>query len=193
MSQITLPTPAYQQYVLGQLATGGTDPVTGATLPAQPAEIPFYQKMFSLLPASGGSPVPIVGCPLGTNGDGCASQRQASLNNSDGENLIVVKIDHTINANNSVWYRFQQDTGLQAAYTDPVNPVFNSYSPQPQRTLVAGYTHVFSSSIVNQFNPGASWYSSIFEPNHYSQVQGTFPIVLASGSDSRSVYDDRRQ
>ncbi len=184
VSQITLPTPAYQQYVLGQLATGGTDPVTGLALPAQPAEIPFYRKMFSLLPAAGGSPVPIVGCPLGTNGDGCASQRQASLNNSDGENLIVVKIDHTIDANNSVWYRFQQDTGLQAAYTDPVNPVFNSYSPQPQRTLVAGYTHVFSSTFVNQFNPGASWYSSIFEPNNYSQVVETFPIVLESASDS---------
>jgi len=184
VSQITLPTPAYQQYVLGQLATGGTDPVTGATLPAQPAEIPFYQKMFSLSPASGGSPVPIVGCPLGTNGDGCASQRQASLNNSDSENLVVVKIDHTINADNSIWYRFQQDTGLQAAFTDPVNPVFNSYSPQPQRTLVAGYTLVFSSSVVNQFNPGASWYSSIFQPNNYSQVLDAFPIVLASGSDS---------
>jgi Carboxypeptidase regulatory-like domain len=183
LSQITLPTPAYQQYVLGQLAVGGTDPVTGTSLPAEPAEIPFYQKMFSLLPAPGGSPVPIVGCPLGTGGDGCASQRQASLNNSDSENLIVVKIDHAINAKDSVWYRFQQDTGLQAAYTDPINPIFNSYSPQPQRTLVAGYTHVFSPSLVNQLNPGASWYSSIFEPNNYAQVQQTFPIVFASGSD----------
>jgi hypothetical protein len=184
VSQITLPTPAYQQYVLGQLATGGSDPVTGAFLPAEPSEISFYRKMFSLLPAPGGSPVPIVGCPLGTAGDGCASQRQASLNNTDSENLIVVKIDHTINAKDSVWYRFQQDTGLQAAYTDPINSIFNSYSPQPQRTLVAGYTHVFSPALVNQFNPGASWYSSIFEPNNYSQVQQTFPIVLASGSDS---------
>ncbi len=43
----TLPTPAYQQYVLGQLAIGGYDPVTGASLPAQPAEIPFYKNMFS--------------------------------------------------------------------------------------------------------------------------------------------------
>ena len=25
--------------------------------------------------------------------------------------------------------------------------------------LVAGYTHIFSSNLVNQFNPGASWYS----------------------------------
>ena len=184
VSQITLPTPAYQQYVLGQLAVGGTDPVTSISLPAQPAEIPFYQKMFSLLPVPGGSPVPIVGCPLGTNGDGCASQRQASLNNSDSENLIVVKIDHTINAKDSIWYRFQQDTGLQAAYTDPINPIFNSYSPQPQRTLVVGYTHLFSPTLVNQFNPGSSWYASIFEPNNYSQVQQTFPIVLACGSSS---------
>ena len=184
VSQITLPTPAYEQYVLSQLGTGGTDPVTGISLPAQPTEIPFYQRMFSLLPAQGGSPVPIVGCPLGANGDGCASQRQASLNNSDSENLIVVKLDHTINARDSVWYRFQQDTGLQAAYTDSINPIFNSYSPQPQRTLVAGYTHVFNPTAVNQFNPGASWYSSIFEPNNYSQVQQTFPVVLASGGDS---------
>ncbi|MGA8159615.1 MAG: TonB-dependent receptor [Acidobacteriaceae bacterium] len=184
ISQVTLPTPAYQQYVLGQLAVGGTDPVTGTSLPAQPGEIPFYRMMFSLLPAPGGSPVPIVGCPLGSYGDGCASQRQASLNNSDSENLIVAKIDQTINTNNSVWYRFQQDTGLQAAYTDPIDPIFNSYSPQPQRTLVVGYTHVFSPTLVNQFNPGASWYSSIFEPNNYAQVQQEFPIVLASGSDS---------
>ena len=141
--------------------------------------------MFSLLPAPGGSPVPDRWDALSEpTADGCANQRQASLNNSDSENLLVVKIDHTINAKDSVWYRFQQDTGLQAAYTDPINPIFNSYSPQPQRTLVAGYTHVFSPSLVNQFNPGASWYSSIFEPNNYSQVQQSFPIVLASGSDS---------
>ena len=184
ISQITLPTPAYQHYVLQQLALGGTDPVTGTSLPAESAEIPFYQKMFSLLPAPGGSSVSIVGCPLGANKEGCASQRQASLNNSDSENLIVVKIDHTVNAKDSVWYRFQQDTGLQAAYTDPINPIFNAYSPQPQRTLVVGYTHLFSPALVNQFNPGASWYASIFEPYNFSQAQQTFPIVLASASDS---------
>ncbi len=115
---------------------------------------------------------------------GARRRDRPPLNNSDGESLIVVKIDHTINRKDSVWFRFQQDTGLQAAFTDPINSIFNSYSPQPQRTLVAGYTHVFSPALVNQFNPGASWYSSIFEPNNFSQVQQTFPIVLASASDS---------
>lgn len=81
-----------------------------------------------------------------------------------------------------IWYRFQQDTGLQAAFTDPIDPIFNSYSPQPQRTLVVGYTHIFSPTLVNQFNPGASWYASIFEPNNFAQVLQTFPIVLAGGT-----------
>ena len=110
---------------------------------------------------------------------GLRNPAAGSLNNSDSENLIVLKIDQTINAKDSVWYRFQQDTGLQAEYTDPINSIFNAYSPQPQRTLVVGYTHVFSPRLVNQFNPGASWYSSIFEPNNYAQVQQTFPIVLS--------------
>lgn len=182
VSQAVVPSPAYQQYVLSQLPFGGVDPITGATLPAEPAEVPFYQRMFALYTNTAGTPIPVNSCPL-ANGLGCANRREESLQNSDHENLVVVKIDETINSANTVWYRFQSDTGLQAAYTDPINSIFNSYSPQPQRTLVAGYTHIFSPNLVNQFNPGASWYSSIFEPNNFSQVLGTFPIVLAAGSN----------
>jgi hypothetical protein len=196
VSEVTAPSPVYQQYVLQQLTTGGVDPTTGTVLPAQPAEVPLYRSMFSLYNNTSGTPVPVSTCPFdangsllptpsnGTllNGSGCANQRQASLNNKDTENLIVLKIDHTINAKNSIWYRFQQDTGLQAAYTDPINPIFNAFSPQPQRTLVVGYTHLFTPNLVNQFNPGASWYASIFEPNNFSAVQQQFPIVLQAGS-----------
>jgi hypothetical protein len=196
VSQAVVPTPAYQQYVLGQLPAGGTDPITGTVLPPQPGEVAFYRSMFALYRNTSGTPVPINTCPLDASGailpsppaaglldgSGCANQRQESLNNIDSENLIVVKIDHTINANNNIWYRFQQDTGLQAAFTDPINAIFNAYSPQPQRTLVVGYTHVFSPDLVNQFNPGASWYASVFQPNDFAQVLATFPLVLAGGT-----------
>ena len=199
VSQAIAPTLAYQQYVLGQLAQGGTDPITGTALPAEPQEIGFYQSMFKLYGNTDGTPIAVNSCPLDSGGNllpgtqtsgivmdgsGCANQRQVSLTNSDTENLLVVKIDHTIDRNNSVWYRFQQDTGLQAAYTDPINSMFNSYSPQPQRTLVAGYTHIFNPNLVNQFNPGASWYSSIFEPYNFAQVRQTFPIVLEAGTNN---------
>jgi len=201
VSQVVAPSPAYQQYVLGQLALGGTDPITGTSLPPEPREIPFYRSMFKLYRSTAGTPVAVSSCPLDASGillsgmqtsgslfdgSGCANQRQVSLTNSDSENLMVVKIDHTIDRNDSVWYRFQQDTGLQAAYTDPINAMFNSYSPQPQRTLVAGYTHIFTPNLVNQFNPGGSWYSSIFEPENFTNVRAAFPIVVAAGSNNVS-------
>jgi hypothetical protein len=199
VSQVVAPSPTYQQYALSQLVVGGTDPITGTALPPEPQEIPFYRSMFNLYRSAAGTPVSVSSCPLdangvllpGTqtsgslfNGSGCANQSQESLTNSDSENLLVVKIDHTIDRSNSVWYRFQQDTGLQAAYTDPINAMFDSYSPQPQRTLVAGYTHIFSSNLVNQFNPGGSWYSSIFEPKNFEQVLAVFPVVLIAGSNN---------
>ena len=199
VTQVVAPSPAYQQYVLKQLSLGGKDPITGTELPPEPAEVPFYRSMFSLYQSTAGTPVPVSSCPLDASGAllpgaqtsghlfdgaGCANQSERSLTNDDYENLIVLKIDHTINASNSTWYRFQQDTGLQAAYTDAVNPIFDSYSPQPQRTLVAGYTHIFSPDLVNQFNPGVSWYSSIFEPDNYAQVLEKFPIVLMAGSNN---------
>jgi hypothetical protein len=182
VTQAVVPSPAYQQYVLSQLPIGGVDPITGTMLPAEPAEVDFFKSMFALLDNTAGTAIPVNSCPL-ANGFGCANQRQESLENSDHETVFVLKIDHTINAANTVWYRFQSDTGLQAAYTDPINVIFNSYSPQPQYTLVAGYTHIFRPNLVNQFNPGASWYSSIFEPNNFAQVQQTFPIVLAAGGN----------
>jgi len=199
VARTTVPSLAYQQYVLQQLPQGGFDPINGTVLPAQPEEVAFYQKMFGLYSNTAGTHTPVLTCPLdasgtllpGTqtstnlfNGSGCANKRTQSLNNIDSENLIVAKIDHTLNANNSVWYRFQQDTGLQAAYTDAINPIFNAYSPQPQRTIVLGYTHLFTPTLVNQFNPGASWYSSLFLPNNYPQVLQRFPIVLAGGSSN---------
>jgi hypothetical protein len=199
IARSTVPSVAYEQYVLQQLPQGGTDPINGTVLPAQPAEVSLYQTMFGLYSSTAGTPTPVLSCPLDTsgallpgtqsasnlfNGSGCANIRTQSLNNDDKENLFVLKIDHTMSTKDSAWYKYQQDTGLQAAFTDPINPIFNSYSSQPQRTGVAGYTHIFTPNLVNQFNPGVSWYSSIFFPNNYAQVLQQFPIVLAGGSSN---------
>lgn len=199
VARSTVPSAAYEQYVLQQLPLGGTDPVNGTTLPAEPGAVPLYQAIFGLYSSTAGTPVAVLSCPLGAggallpgtqsasnlfNGEGCANVRTQSLNNKDSENLIVLKIDHTIGSKDNVWYKYQQDTGLQAAYTDPINSIFNSYSPQPQRTGVMGYTHLFTPNLISQFNPGVSWYSSLFLPNDYASVLQRMPIVLAAGSSS---------
>ncbi len=76
------------------------------------------------------------------------------------------------------WFRFQADTGLQAAYTDPINPLFNAASPQPLYSFATGYTHVFSQNLVNYFNPAFSWYESLFGPTDLSKTLAAWPIVL---------------
>ncbi len=191
----TVPTAAFQQYVLQQLPLGRTDSVTGSAYPAAPQLVPFYQRMFSLYQNSSGTPLAVLGCPLGIggapavgnppNGNGCANRQSVSHSSDDHEQVQTVRIDHNLDANNVTWFRFQSDTGLQAAYTDPINPLFNAISSQPLYSFASGYTHVFSQNLVNYFNPGFSWYESLFGPGNLEKTLAAFPIVLqGSGADA---------
>ncbi len=178
VSTITIPTPQLESYILQQLPVGGRDVLTGAKYPAQPQLVPFYRKLFSLYTNTSGTPVPVLGCPLGNNGDGCAVRRSVSQSSADHEQVQTGRVDYNIDSNNIAWFRFQADTGLQAAYTDPINPVFNAVSPQPLYSFASGYTHVFSSRLVNYFNPAFSWYESLFGPTDLAATLAAFPIVL---------------
>ena len=179
VTPVTVPSPQFQNYVLSQLQQGGLDPVTGARYPAAPQLVPFYQRMFSLYRNTAGTPLPVLGCPLGVNGNGCANRQDVSQSSADHEQVFTVRVDHNLSADNSVWYRFQADTGVQAAYTDPINPLFNATSPQPLYSFASGYTHLFSPSLVNYFNPAFSWYASLFGPTDPAKTLAAFPIVLA--------------
>ncbi len=55
----TVPTQAFEQYVLQQLPLGGTDAITGSIYPAAPQIVPFYKNMFSLYGNTTGSPLAI--------------------------------------------------------------------------------------------------------------------------------------
>ena len=170
-----VPTAAFQQYVLQQLPLGYIDPTNPKNdLPAAPQEVPFYQKMFSLYTNTNGAPYAIDGCPIAI----CANQQSVSHTSDDHEQVQTARVDYNINQNDSSWFRFQSDAGLQAAWTDPINPVFNALSPQPLYSFAAGYTHVFSQNLVNYFNPAFSWYESLFGPSNLQKTLSAFPIVL---------------
>ena len=183
----TVPTPALQNYVLQQLPLGGTDSVTGSVYQPSPESVLFYQKMFSLYGNTSGTPLTVLGCPfdvggvapaIANDGNGCANRQSISHSSADHEQVQTVRIDYNINEKNTTWFRFQTDNGLQAAYTDPINPLFNALSPQPLYSFAAGYTHVFSQNLVNYFNPAFSWYGSLFGPSDFQKTLAAFPIVL---------------
>ena len=164
----TVPTSAFQTYMLQHVPS---------------SETAFYANMFSLYGNLSGTPQAVLGCPLGlggngNDGDGCANRQSVSHSSDDHEQVQTVRIDYNIDEKNTTWFRFQSDTGVQAAYTDPINPLFNSVSPQPLYSFAAGYTHVFSQNLVNYFNPAFSWYASLFGPSDLQKTLAAFPIVL---------------
>jgi hypothetical protein len=197
VTPVTVPTAAFQRYVLQQLPVGGTDAVTATSYPPSPQLVPFYQKMFSLYGNTSGTPLAVLGCPLNSdgnpaagnppNGNGCANRQSISHSSNDHEQVQTVRLDYNLNAKNTAWLRFQLDTGLQAAYTDPINSLFDSVSSQPLYSLAAGYTHVFSQDLVNYFNPGFSWYESLFGPRDFEKTLAAFPIVL-QGSGANAPF-----
>jgi len=197
VSATTVPTSAFQNYVIQQLPLGGVDSVTGSTYRPAPQLVPFYKKLFSLYGNTAGTPLPVLGCPLNSDGtaaggdlpdgNGCANRRSVSHSSDDREQVQTARIDYNIDSGNIAWFRFQSDTGLQAAYTDPINPLFNAISSQPLYSLAAGYTRVFSAHLVNYFNPAFSWYESLFEPADLQKTLAAFPIVL-QGSGANAPF-----
>jgi hypothetical protein len=195
VTSTTVPSAGFQEYVLQQLPLGGTDSVTGSDYAPAAQMVPFYQKMFSLYGNTNGTPLAVLGCPLnfnGTaasgnppNGNGCANRQSISHSSDDHEQVQTARLDYNINQKDTTWFRFQVDTGVQAAYTDPINSLFDAVSPQPLYSFAAGYTHVFSQNLVNYFNPAFSWYESLFGPNDFQKTLSAFPIVLhGSGANA---------
>jgi Carboxypeptidase regulatory-like domain len=197
VSATTVPTRAFESYVIQQLPRGGTDSITGSVYQPAPQLVPFYQKLFSLYGNTAGSPLQILGCPLESNGglaggnppngDGCANRQSISHSSDDREQVQTARVDYNINEKNTTWFRFQADTGLQAAYTDPINPLFNATSSQPLYSFATGYTHIFSQNVVNYFNPAFSWYESLFGPADFEKTLSAFPIVL-QGSGANAPF-----
>jgi Carboxypeptidase regulatory-like domain len=192
----TVSSAAFQQYVLQQLPLGGTDSVSGAKYAPAPQLVPFYQQMFSLYRGTVGAPPAVLGCPfdvgggppaVANDGNGCANRQSVSHSSADHEQVQTARIDYNINQRDTAWFRFQTDNGLQAAYTDPINLLFNAISPQPLYSFAAGYTHVFSQNLVNYFNPAFSWYESLFGPSDFEKTLAAFPIVL-EGSGANAPF-----
>ncbi|MGH9506743.1 MAG: carboxypeptidase regulatory-like domain-containing protein [Terriglobales bacterium] len=185
---VVSPSPAFEQYVTNTLASGATaaDPGVKACGPtgtgqcqitANPATIPFYQKMWGLYP-SGGTPAAIADCPASLGADGCALQQTLDKTNATGQTYVLYRMDDDISANNTVWFKYDQNLGTQATYTDPLNAVFNVYSYQPERDGEAEWTHIFSPNVLNVLNTGFTWYSAIFQPTNNAAATAAFPYFL---------------
>src|SRR5882724_2166537 len=186
----TLSTAAYQTYVLQQLPLGGNDTVLPfppfSPLPPQPGEVQLYKNMFSLMgDTSGGIPLAVLGCPFdvgggspatANDGNGCATQKTSSVSPPASETLFTAKLDYTLSPSDTLWFRFQVNNGTHIT-PDPVNSIFDTKLSGPNRSGAAGWTHVFSPKLVNQFNPGLTYNSFTSDIADPSTARTLLPIT----------------
>jgi len=181
-----LPSPQFQSATLANLTS------------ANAAAIPFYQQMFNLYNNAKGATTAANTLPQGTDSNGnvisgpgcgsftgfgdtttpCALQFQSTAGNFTHEYLLTARLDQNIGANDRLFLHFRTDHGVQATYTDPISPVFNAQSNQPQYEGQLQWSHTFGSSMVNQFNVNGSWYSAIFSTANLAASTQAIPFRM---------------
>jgi len=182
-ADVAYPTAAFENYVMSQIPSTATS---------------FYNNMFSLYngsphyAAANANPIGVqnnngVGSCGSLNGFGInqAGQTDACVgtvfqNNPNGnqEWLLSGRVDWDIDENNKIFGRTKFDRGTQPTYTNPINPIFNVHSIQPQDEGQLNYTHVFSPNVVNNLVGSVLWYSAIFQSPNITAANAAFPGVF---------------
>lgn len=185
--KVNIPSPQFQFAAIANLMSK----------PGTASSVPFYNQLFSLWNnASGANRAQNVLAP-GTDANGnptgngcgtfnllgpgipCALQFQSTAGNQTNEWLLTSRLDHNIGQNDRVFAHFRTDHGTQATYTDPISPVFNALSNQPQYEGQLQETRTLGATAVNQFNFSTSWYSAVFAPQNLVAATQLIPFRLA--------------
>jgi Carboxypeptidase regulatory-like domain len=173
---VNLPTPAFENAVLANLAT------------ADPGAVPLYNTLFGLYNGTPGAVNAQNNLSAGSDpataghtGNGCSNISpstnanfaafatapcalilQGGTSQATTDYLIVGRFDMNLTNNDKMFVRVQHEAGLQATYTDPINPAFDAHSAQPEWQSQFSETHTFGPNTVNNFEASLQWYSALF-------------------------------
>jgi hypothetical protein len=162
-----------------------------ATLSSIPSsEVPFYTSIFNLYNSAPGASratnsLPSGGCD-GTvtlsGGAPCALLFNSNIHNLTDEWLLTTRVDQNFGTRDHAFVHFRTDHGLQATYTDPLNPVLNAQSIQPEYDGQIQENHQFGTNAVNQFIVAGSWYTAVFAPPNISSATSLMPYSMTFSS-----------
>lgn len=170
--------------------------------------LPYYQNIFNLYNAAAkahnaqpGNPTfsgtaAVTGCgilntadaaALGTTAGACADSYSSAASTFANESLQIYRVDANLGAKDSAYIRYEFDTGTQPTYIDPINPIFNAISIQPQYDGSFNETHIFSTRVVNNFVLGGLWYGAYFGPGNQAATVAAFPAEMVFSDSSLST------
>ena len=159
---VAIPNASYEAAVLANLTSLGA-PFS--------SEIPFYQNAFNLYNTAPGA----------ANAQSLTTYSNffyGTPKNNLAENLATARLDYKLSTNDNMFAHFKWDHGVQPTHVDPINPIFNAQSDQPDYEGQLEETHTFSSNLVNQFLFSTAWYSAYFLSVNQAQATATFPYTM---------------
>lgn len=193
-SQVQVPSPAFEAATIANLTSEGLT-----------ASIPFYNTMFGLYNGAKGIAGAVQGNPqsssdatgcggfafgalgLAANGGGggaCALTFRSTAGNFTHEYLTSGRFDFNVTNNDKIFIRLQEDKGLQATYTDPINPIFNAESDQPEYQGQVSWNRAFGLKAANNLVASAQWYQAIFAPLNLAASLAAFPTTIIMGDST---------
>jgi len=186
-SAVAFPSQAFQNATITNLENNG--------FPANSATVQFYQSVFNLYNNAKGAANAVPGAgplsqdPLGCNGFtglgpgvACSSFSRSANNNLTHEAQYAGRFDYNFSDKDRIFVRVLYDQGVQASDTDPISPLFNITSTQPQWQSQINETHTFNPTLVNQFIIGGQWYSAVFDNTNRAATLAGFPTTINFGA-----------
>jgi hypothetical protein len=171
-STVYAPDASYEAATLANLANmGHTD------------EIPAYNKIFALYNNAPGYSNGVVSTPDTPDNPYGTVRFNGTAGNFTHEYLINGRIDQNFGEKDHLFGHMEVDKGLQATYTNVLNPIFNADSPQPQYQGQLNETHTFSPKLTNQFLFATIYYRAIFTNTSLAAAtqQVPFSLIFADG------------
>lgn len=170
---VTAPSPNYISCLTtGTPAPGSSSCGTLTQVPTQ--DVAFYKQILSVYQNAPG---------YGNAAVNPNDPNQVTFDNNAGnfthEWLFEGRVDQRLGEKDSLYGTFEDDQGLQATYTDPLNPQFNADSVQPQYSGQLGETHIFTPNITNQFTFALLWYSAVFTNQNLAASKNLVPYTVA--------------
>jgi hypothetical protein len=186
-SPIYVPSTAYENATIANLEA------------IHPASVPFYNTIFGIYNAAATAHGALPGDGAGGTGCGAFALLGSAdcvdnyLSNSaipTNEKLFAGRVDYNISTNDHVFGRIQIDRGYQGSATDPMNPLFNLVSNQPEDQGQLSENHTFSPTVTNQFIVAGLWYSATFSAPNRAAALAAFPTTLSvTGLSTIAAFD----
>jgi hypothetical protein len=164
---IYAPDASYQAQVLANLNANGLA-----------SEIPIYQNIFNLYNKAPGYSTAVVSTPDTASDPYGTVKFNGTAGNYSHEWLINGRIDDAISENDHLFGHATVDKGMQATYTNLLNPLFDALSAQPSYSGQLGEQHTFSPAISNQFLFSAIYYVAVFSNANEAASEQIVPFTL---------------